>query len=434
MWTPLADAAVLNPLSGSRLSGEVTVDTARMEVYVTMVLQHADSMQKLSLARNVQNAASNASLLINELLSKTADRSCNRVEVRTSIASVLSAYISNVSKVLKHFEDRHVEFVVWSNRRALEYMLKWLAVFNEEAASIAATNAVAAAKEERRNAKKAVKKVNSLLDSKPAAAAVVQQGGDGVLQSADTQKNSKAAGLIEKYFNYFAQVAAAADQALMEAETEALKMFVGGRYVTILSEDELVIERVQEQVEGLERHFMSVRARVVRIYSPAGYGLMDVLLNTPFALIYVVKAFRIFLLWVSLVFARALFQTRYNDAVYLQNRAPPHPAWFVLIFLGFDVALNAGVVMLLTALMYLLRTRLNNFPVTSYVIRAVLTDYAVSTALMAVLAFVMATVIRRKKYFRYRFEGDRGIRALSDMILWTSAVILIIPYFRFFDA
>jgi hypothetical protein len=224
------------------------------------------------------------------------------------------------------------------------------------------------------------------------------------------------------------------EETLINAEGEAMAAFAGTAYATVLAEDEASFERVQSQIDSLERHIIDTRARLMRLYSPAGYSLTDVLTYSPFIIVYAVKAVRIFFLWSSLTFARALFQARYNDAVYLQNTSPPHPAWFVFLFLGFDLTLNVSLMAFMKMLSFLLKTATNSFPIDGYAMRAIVLDYIMSTTLIAVLAFILAVVVRRKKYFRYRFEGERGIRALSDMILWTSSIILVIPYFRITDA
>ena len=388
LWSPSGSgAAILEPIKGSRLQGEVTPKLSRMQMYITAIEQHMKAMNGTHFIDNIKKTKQNTEVIIGDLLKTLSDPECNRLEIRTSVTSTLKMYMKNIRVLFKQYEDKQADFVISSNRKGLDYMLKWLAV----------------------------KERNIMKNNKPVV-------------------GSEESDLLEKYFEEFGKAASTLNDTLMEAETETLQIFGAGPYMPLIGEDAGVVERLQTDVDNLERFILNIRKRLTRLYSPSGYNVLDIIFNTSFILIYIIKALRVFFLWSAMVFAKSFFQARYNDAVYMQNKNPPHPLWFVLIFLAFDLSLNIGLYIVMRTLMFLFKTRDNSFPINDYLMKALIVDYILSTVLIGILAILLSIIVQRKKYFRYRFEGDRGIRALSDMILWTSAAILVIPYFRFFDA
>jgi hypothetical protein len=46
-----------------------------------------------------------------------------------------------------------------------------------------------------------------------------------------------------------------------------------------------------------------------------------------------------------------------------------------------------------------------------------------------VIGMLIGVVIKKKKYFRYKTEGERGIRAFEEIMKSTATVITLIPTF-----
>jgi hypothetical protein len=42
---------------------------------------------------------------------------------------------------------------------------------------------------------------------------------------------------------------------------------------------------------------------------------------------------------------------------------------------------------------------------------------------------IVCDIIRKKKYFRYKLEGPRAIRAATEVMFGISGVVLAIPFF-----
>jgi membrane-bound acyltransferase YfiQ involved in biofilm formation len=56
-------------------------------------------------------------------------------------------------------------------------------------------------------------------------------------------------------------------------------------------------------------------------------------------------------------------------------------------------------------------------------------DSLVHTAIVPILGFIIAGIVRNKKYFGYMTEGIRAIRSAKELILAVSIPFLMVPYF-----
>lgn len=398
LWVSSASASggLLQPVDASTLQAEVKPQSARIAMYRDMLKQHISQVANSTFLKDLDTTRTNTIKMIEALVQTSTDPNCNRPAVRESVVSALKTYVRNVIRIVKRYEKKHSEFVVWSNRRPLEYMIKWASVIPDDEA---------------------------LLKDVPE-----QQRQE--VKTLTTDKDRQA---IQEYLADMVKVAKMTDAAYLNAEQKALGIFTNGSYISILNEDETLLEQVQKQVDKLESLLLQSRLTVRRLYSPTGFSISDILKDKTFAVLYSLKVLRGLLLWAALGLAKSIFMPYYNTAVYANNKSPPHPLYFVLVFLGIDLALNIGIILILMLLRHIFQYTDSGFPIDQHVMHAIWTDYVLSMLLIAVLAMVIAAVIRRKKYFRYRFEGDRGIRAMSSMILWVSVAVLLIPFFRFMD-
>lgn len=187
----------------------------------------------------------------------------------------------------------------------------------------------------------------------------------------------------------------------------------------------------------VDREFDNLRAWVVaqteqsqELYLRGSPTLLESITDTTVIGVYVLKAIRMGIAWVSLRVASRTFQAWYSRAVYEQNGSPPNPAFFVALFLGLDAALHAIVLTILYGIMSLYSGQDNDFPIDSNLMSAWALDYAVVTVAVGVISLILAAVVQSKKYFAYKYMGDRGIRALQEMCLATYAVILFLPFYR----
>jgi len=82
-------------------------------------------------------------------------------------------------------------------------------------------------------------------------------------------------------------------------------------------------------------------------------------------------------------------------------------------------------------LMMLFKKEDNNFIVNGYTIKTYLADYAACFSYLAVLSVIIIGIMQQKKYFRYRTEGLRAIRGVSEIITYMSIIIFFTPFFYF---
>jgi hypothetical protein len=187
---------------------------------------------------------------------------------------------------------------------------------------------------------------------------------------------------------------------------------------------------VDKEFDRLREWIVARTEQGQELYMRGSPTLLESITDSTVLGVYTLKAIRLGIAWVSLRVASRTFQAWYSRAVYEQNGIPPNPAFFVALFLGLDAALHAVVLTILYGIMMLYKSQENDFPIDSNLLNAWALDYAMVTVVVGVISVILAMVVRSKKYFRYRYEGERGIRALQEMCMSTYAVILFLPFYR----
>ncbi len=157
-----------------------------------------------------------------------------------------------------------------------------------------------------------------------------------------------------------------------------------------------------------------------------GLGTLDMLLQPSNALILALKAVRIGLLALGLFISTRVFVPIYEEQTFAQRKKPPGLWRFVLIWLGFDLALNAFVAVTLGLARALLG---DDGLVSNAVLKAFAVDFAVTTVMMVVIGLLIGNVLSSQTYFRYDTEGSRAIRALQDIMLRAGSVVMWTPAF-----
>jgi hypothetical protein len=120
---------------------------------------------------------------------------------------------------------------------------------------------------------------------------------------------------------------------------------------------------------------------------------------------------------------------KYEYIVYDQKQAPPSLMSFMWIFFGFDLAFHVFMLVLLSLSSYLFKSESNAFPVDNFLLTKFTFDYLVSTLVIMVVGVLIGNIIREKKYFRYKHEGQRGIRAFAEIMKTVSTSITMLPLF-----
>jgi hypothetical protein len=158
-------------------------------------------------------------------------------------------------------------------------------------------------------------------------------------------------------------------------------------------------------------------------------GLMDLILNETFYMVYFLKVFRVLFIWFSLYLASKVFQEQYVTKVFANNEDPPKLMNFILIFWGLETIFMAFLFILLFLMKYLFNNSGDSFIINNDLIGKFITDYVVSTVFIISLGLILASVMMKKKYFKYKSDGLRAIRGLQEIMLYVSIVVLVIPFF-----
>ena len=148
--------------------------------------------------------------------------------------------------------------------------------------------------------------------------------------------------------------------------------------------------------------------------------------------LYFIKLARAMVLWISLYVVEKVFQDAYVQRAMggRDGGLPPSLATMIM----YAVAIEGTVMLLVVAVLVLLMARYKN-PGTSFVIDRqfmflLAIDYALTTVIMVGLGVLLANQVQDGRLFRYRDDGLRGIRALSNLLLYVSVVVIALPFFR----
>jgi hypothetical protein len=147
-------------------------------------------------------------------------------------------------------------------------------------------------------------------------------------------------------------------------------------------------------------------------------------------LLYSLKLLRVGIAAIAIAAAEKIFQSVYKKLVYVYDEEPPNLAWFIGLVLLIDLAIHAIIAVILTITAQIFASSNNTFPVNRDMLMMWGFDYVISTIPIALITLCTATVLKFKKYFRYKYEGQRAIRALAKVAFYTYAVILPIPFYR----
>jgi hypothetical protein len=119
----------------------------------------------------------------------------------------------------------------------------------------------------------------------------------------------------------------------------------------------------------------------------------------------------------------------YEETVYEKKKDPPGLWKFILIFVAFDVSLNIFLLVLLYLIKYLFKSDDSAFIIDNQLISSHIIDYLFALSATGIMAYLVGRVIVQKKYFKYKYEGMRAIRAFEKIVFYIAIVNILVPYF-----
>ena len=116
----------------------------------------------------------------------------------------------------------------------------------------------------------------------------------------------------------------------------------------------------------------------------------------------------------------------YMDKVLINQENPPKLENFVMMFM----LLNLLTMLMISIGFYVALPYIGGGGDKSgHLLQLLVVDFLLYIALVLVTSAIIADVMYNKKFFMYKDDGLRAIRALKDIMLKLSTVFAVLPYF-----
>jgi uncharacterized protein YqhQ len=138
--------------------------------------------------------------------------------------------------------------------------------------------------------------------------------------------------------------------------------------------------------------------------------------------ILVVKILRFGFIWFAIRIATKLHEVSYVEKVYGRGERPPNMS---------AILTNLAVMLVLfhVALFALIKTAITSDLLPQSTIVYAATESVVYIAVTLAMAFLIAYFVQTKRYFNYKKDGIRAIRAYKEILLWAIFPISASPIF-----
>jgi hypothetical protein len=147
--------------------------------------------------------------------------------------------------------------------------------------------------------------------------------------------------------------------------------------------------------------------------------------STMYSGLFGIKVMRMIFFYTSLIIAKNYMSQIYMEKVLVNDENPPKLSNFIYLAL----IVEAIFMVLFLGLLYVadiqfnLKLSSNNF-FTEYVIP----DFIIASVFISLYGGIVANKMTNKKFFLYKEDGLRAIRALSEVMLSISFVTNVIPW------
>lgn len=147
-------------------------------------------------------------------------------------------------------------------------------------------------------------------------------------------------------------------------------------------------------------------------------------------LLFILKLIKIGLSYASLLIAKNITSQIYAEKVYVKQESPPKLINMLLLFLAIEIVFTVIVITLLGVLM---GQAMGGIDGETYdglfkLATTFAQDYVCYLISIFVHGTILSNIMYSKKYFLYKDDGMRAIRAFSDVILQYSIVNGLIPF------
>jgi len=291
--------------------------------------------------------------------------------------SAYGAYIGQVKHFFKEFVSMNTNFIMNQHRNALEYMQYWSDKFQQNE-SLGTADALKIVKTYFKTRNELIDQVNSIIDE------TINE----VLYVKNNINNEGGQANVVKF-------KLSDDQ-------------VGGLYAKMDS----LVSWIQKRGGWIND-----------LYVKGGMHWFDLIMSNVFLIMYFIKVLRIVFCWFALRWAESYYIRQLAKSSAEFAKPPPDPIIFLIAFLVLDL----GFSLILIVLSKTLKTLHGKGP---KLVLGVATDVIISILIMLLINFIIASVVKSKKYFRFRYDPKDGIRTMKTIIYNVYIPIVLLPYFR----
>ena len=146
--------------------------------------------------------------------------------------------------------------------------------------------------------------------------------------------------------------------------------------------------------------------------------------------VYAIKLAEALFLWIALYLASNIIQQVYVSRVFVKNLDPPTLHRFVFTFLSIYLTFVVVLAMVVFLIKYMFEKPGVPFVIDGNTLLQIGGDIGGTTVLIILIGLVLAGMMMRKKYFRYKSDGLRAIRCLQELMLILGGIVLVIPFFK----
>jgi len=196
--------------------------------------------------------------------------------------------------------------------------------------------------------------------------------------------------------------------------------------------DEEYAKPMTKKLAQLSERIAKDSAKIKSFYTLRYSIIMDFLMDPQVMTIYVIKALRIGFAYLAAYLTTKVFSPMYEEKVYDKKENPPSLLQYLFLFFAFDACFNVFILIVLYLLKFIFSNDDNAFVIDNYLFKKYAIDYISGMVIILTIGSLVGSVITQKKYFKYKYEGLRAIRAYQTILFYMAMIIIILPLFAIF--
>lgn len=157
--------------------------------------------------------------------------------------------------------------------------------------------------------------------------------------------------------------------------------------------------------------------------------MKHIIFDREFVFLYFLKSISFVFLLFSVYLIENIFVSKCKENGTVLQKDPPNILMFVLICYGVHIAFIFILLTILLIFSLIFTSIQHTFIINSHTLVFFLFDYALCLLFHTILSLIYAYFVQKKRYFRYKLESLRGLRSLTDFMLYTGIVIFSVPFF-----